>query len=279
VTARVRLASDLSLEIDCEASGIETIIDRLSWDSARTSDVAGRVRIRPDPRAARIHLRVGDPAKGISWRDDCSGAVELNGGLASVELDDRGTLSAELGVDPDNAFEPTLRMVRLAAELVLAVRGSAVLHAASVVVDGRAWLLMGESGAGKTTTARRLGREGAFRIADDTVLFRFADQTVEPFVLDRGGWLPGRRGARWPLAGALAVEKGADTTGLAGPVGHPLRTWLAAVFAPSLPPRPRLALMEALGRQAQRSAPVRFQVAPSGPILDVLRAPSVVERG
>jgi hypothetical protein len=50
-----------------------------------------------------------------------------------------------------------------------AVRGLEVLHAGAVVIGGRALLLLGASGAGKTTLALALTRLGAGFLADDAV--------------------------------------------------------------------------------------------------------------
>jgi hypothetical protein len=50
-----------------------------------------------------------------------------------------------------------------------AVRGLEVLHAGGVVIGGRALLLLGGSGAGKTTLALALTRLGAGFLADDAV--------------------------------------------------------------------------------------------------------------
>ena len=49
------------------------------------------------------------------------------------------------------------------------VRGLEVLHAGAVVIGGRALLLLGASGAGKTTLALALTRLGAGFLADDAV--------------------------------------------------------------------------------------------------------------
>jgi hypothetical protein len=49
------------------------------------------------------------------------------------------------------------------------VRGLEVLHASAVVVDGRAVVLAGRAGAGKSATAAALRRRGAAFLADDVV--------------------------------------------------------------------------------------------------------------
>ena len=51
--------------------------------------------------------------------------------------------------------------------IALHLRGSVLLHASAVVLDGRAVLFAGEGGSGKSTTAAMLAREGYAVLADD----------------------------------------------------------------------------------------------------------------
>lgn len=102
----------------------------------------------------------------------------------------------------------------LSAGLLLGRMGRALAHSAAMVgPDGRAWLLVGDSHAGKTTTSANLLQAGWRYVSDDqVVLFRGADGAVcvegwpRPFHLDEG-WEAGapvhRRGStdpreRWP---------------------------------------------------------------------------------
>lgn len=62
-----------------------------------------------------------------------------------------------------------------ALPLVLAGAGELVLHASAVHVQGRAVLLAGPAGAGKSTLAAQLSRTGADVLADDGVLVRQID--------------------------------------------------------------------------------------------------------
>jgi hypothetical protein len=79
-----------------------------------------------------------------------------------------------------------------------------MLHAAGLVFSGRAWLLAGAEGAGKSTWGR-LGQEaGGLLLSDDIVLVDTTAPVVEvlaaPFRSTGGAELgPGR----WPVAGLL----------------------------------------------------------------------------
>lgn len=55
----------------------------------------------------------------------------------------------------------------------LRLRGSLTLHAASMVIAGRAWLFMGESGAGKSSLAAALAAAGMSLHADDLAVLRW----------------------------------------------------------------------------------------------------------
>jgi hypothetical protein len=83
---------------------------------------------------------------------------------------------------------------RLARELVrgqLLHAGFHILHASAVVRDGRALLSCGPKGAGKTTTALLLAREGFELLANDRVFIRVED--------DKLRILP------WPSAAAIGL--------------------------------------------------------------------------
>jgi len=100
-------------------------------------------------------------------------------------------------------------LVRAAVAWILPGRGGALVHAAALVLDGRAFLLVGSEGAGKSTWAA-LGERGGGRVlTDDLAMLDAADGEMQalgaPFrsthVADYG---PGR----WPLAAILFPRHG-----------------------------------------------------------------------
>ncbi|MET9965415.1 hypothetical protein ABZZ80_05685 [Streptomyces sp. NPDC006356] len=95
---------------------------------------------------------------------------------------------------------------RLARELVraqLLADGWTVLHASAAVKDGRAVLTLGEKGAGKTTTALLLARQGWGLLANDRVFAR-TDPT------ERSRCCRGRRPP--PSASACSMRPACTTT-------------------------------------------------------------------
>ena len=92
-----------------------------------------------------------------------------------------GTLRARIEVpgQSDNAAseervaEDVYSMLTLSAAFLLGRVGGALVHAGSVVdPEGRAWLLIGDTHAGKTTTCVSLVAEGWRFLADDQVVLR-----------------------------------------------------------------------------------------------------------
>jgi hypothetical protein len=90
----------------------------------------------------------------------------------------------DIVVPPASASLEWLRLVLsgTAVALLLHQRGRLCLHASSVVMDGRAILLAGASGAGKSTTAAALVERGAMLLADDiTAVDTAPDGTMVAF--------------------------------------------------------------------------------------------------
>jgi hypothetical protein len=83
------------------------------------------------------------------------------------------------------------------------------VHAASIVVDGRAYLLVGAEGAGKSTFAAQAGRGGAQVLGEDVAVLEFGpDGAVSlgsPF-RDENATMRG--GGRWPVGAVLLPKHG-----------------------------------------------------------------------
>lgn len=126
-----------------------------------------------DAASQRARLATRD---GVLW-----GTVDLARRRAAVAVR-QGPLPAGSRADLSAALMMT-------AALLLGRLSRVLLHAAAVVApDGRAWLLVGDSQSGKTSTCVNLIRAGWDWLADDQVVAR-ADAAAGTVVLE--GW-PGR---------------------------------------------------------------------------------------
>jgi len=166
----------------------------------------------PDVEVTIGTVEVERPAEG-SWSvvaapDDVRGWIPDGGGFRV-----RG--GREIVVDPaSGADERALRLgiVGPLLGVILTQRGQFVLHASSVVVDGRAVAFAGPSGRGKSTLATALARAGHPLVADDITVIDTAGP--EPLVL------PGfARVKLWPDSANMLGE---DAEAL--PLLHPART-------------------------------------------------------
>jgi len=92
-------------------------------------------------------------------------------------------------------------------------RGGVVLHSAGLVVEGRAYLFAGRSGAGKTTLTRKGHQAGAVVLSDDLNLVLAGDVGYDahavPFTGEFGRTLAQVAGpAAYPVAGVILLERG-----------------------------------------------------------------------
>lgn len=221
-----------------------------------------------DPSGAAIHVVPStdstpspDPAPGAppllrlgtvdAWVDGDAAALRGGAGCAGRAALAAGEASLAVPAtveDPDAVAWDLYSMLTLSSALLLGRMGRALVHAAAVVAPGGgAWLLAGDTHAGKSTTAINLITAGWDFVSDDhVVLFRGPGDRVwvegwpRRFHLDEG-WesgAPGRpRGevdphARWPgrwrrtapLAGVLfpRVAAGEPTVIAATPAADAL---------------------------------------------------------
>lgn len=160
-----------------------------------------------------------------------------NGTFGSVDLEECSSVI----VVPDGRISSGVEwdvyyMLTLSAALLLCRLNRALVHAGAVVgPDGGAWLLVGDTRAGKTTTVATLIREGWNFLSDDQVILSASgcagspavEGWLRPFHLD-AGWAtaepdgirfdvdpgdvgPGRPQARAPLHGLLFPDVAADS--------------------------------------------------------------------
>jgi hypothetical protein len=129
-----------------------------------------------------------------------------------ADVDVAGRARVHLLRDNDQRrYFTALNFLRAALGWCLPERGGALVHAAGLVIDGRAFLLVGPEGSGKSTWSRFGENAGARVISDDLVLLDGAGERPEilgaPFrSTHRTDYRPGR----WPLGGVLFPVHGAE---------------------------------------------------------------------
>jgi hypothetical protein len=205
----------------------------------------------------------------IAWRGPARAELRTNAAAFSLTLDPHpdGALRGHGQLDALRARGAVEAAIRAVTTLALARRGVLLLHAAAVHRAGDAIVLLGASGAGKTTSARRLGREGLQRIADDLIAVDLAASppTLHRLPFERAGRArPGPAGERITCRGGARVQKGAPAARLAA-LPDAARVWADAVVA--LPPAPgaQPALLAAVARLC--ALPLRLlEAPPAGPL-------------
>jgi hypothetical protein len=128
----------------------------------------------------------------------------------SIEIGADGRAQATIGTgDPAWRFWGLANLLAAAIAYRLPSRPGALLHAAGIVLDGRAFLLVGAAGTGKSTWARLARAAGARVVSDDAVVLDAASGQVEllgtPVRSHEAH--PGGVG-RWPVAAILHARWG-----------------------------------------------------------------------
>ncbi len=164
-----------------------------------TADLAFHARFAGLDWSGDLPLRQFDPADGpapgaIAVRRravSCILAPHRAVGRASIaadgvrfNCDDEVSFDLESGASigwvPGPAWQGALPVsfYSSVAAITLAMRGMLPLHASSVVLYNKAWLIAGSSGAGKSTLTAELVKAGALLLADDLTPLTLAPQPV-----------------------------------------------------------------------------------------------------
>lgn len=147
-------------------------------------------------------LGIGESSTGGYSRKACLFAYQLDD--AKVVL--RRSAADFVGVRHEYALDSLIRILLTA---VLLPHKGFLLHAATVVRDGRAYVFAGRSGAGKSTVAR-LSPEGSV-LTDEISVLRYSEG--EWFAHGTPFWGEFRaagRNERYPLAGIYALKQASD---------------------------------------------------------------------
>jgi hypothetical protein len=178
--AAVALLDDSALTLRVHPSLAAAVAGWIPLD-ATPAGTPGAARIRVvTGRAGPLRLPDREPDVQVlgvdGWVDQAAARVRLagrDGALrGAVDLARRRAVLA-LRPGPPLARGDVSAALTVSAALLLGRLGRALLHAAAVVApDGRAWLLVGDSFAGKTSTCVNLIRAGWDWLADDQVVAR-----------------------------------------------------------------------------------------------------------
>ena len=262
-----RLLADGQLTLAVEA-GLGAAVER--WLPRHRQGIV----VSEDSQAAVIRVTRGTPAEAAiavgdsptlrlgtasAWVSPAVGEVALRGASQATSSVDLRRSRAVCGIPTDvdivRAGVDVYSMLTISAALLLGRMRRALVHAgATVAPDGRAWLLVGDSHAGKSTTVVNLITAGWHYLSDDQVVLSAAEQgTVmvegwpRPFHLDEG-WTHGTpSGARGTVDPA---RLGPGEWRPTAPLGGLLFPRVRAHAPTSLTP---IARSDALGRLVRQS--------------------------
>jgi hypothetical protein len=168
--------------------------------------------------AAEPHLTVvlGDApgpaaaaeASPVDMGDDSAAArFETSGGGIVVDPAGRAELRLALASTPEE-LHTLINLLLAAVAHVAPYRGALVVHGAGIVVDGRAYVLVGPSGSGKSTWVD-LAAPIVHPISDDLLGIDASGRAVEVLALPfRRYPAPSAGPGRWPLGALLLPGHG-----------------------------------------------------------------------
>lgn len=280
------LANDLLVAVHSALEPVATVMGVMPQlrPGPDPAVVAAEIVVTADSGAPRRRFLLHEYYTRIEWLNATHARVETNGAVGSIDWSGRAgdVLRAELRIYPEGAPESLGMFLRLVTSILLPSRRAVLVHASGVVIHDEAVIFLGDSGAGKTTTVRRIGREGALRFADDLVILHVSQQNgvrAEPCGFDRGGRLPGRANRSWPLRAAYDVRKGAPLTLDLGRVKDPLATWCNAILSSTGPPGALHTLLGLASDLYQIVPPRALNVSASGPVHPTIAGLPRSERG
>jgi hypothetical protein len=201
----------------------------------------------------------------LRWASSERARFSVPGGQGELSL---ATSAADVHLqlaagNEELALGTTLRML---LGLLLPAYGGLLVHASAVALGGRVHVFLGASGAGKTTTARRLAGEGATLLAEDLLVLKTSGGVcAEACRFDYSFAKACPEAASLPIAAAYLVYKGAASTEVCAPRSTALQAWSSAIFSPLVGSGFSSAFLEVLG--AVQRIPLRgLSAAPDGPL-------------
>lgn len=238
------------------------------------------LRPAPRPLLLGVSVEIGGAAAPDEGALGSEIASRFEAGRAAFELEE-GSIEVGPGglsraivapAPPDRQAWGLVNLLCAATGWALLGRRGGALHAAAAVLDGRAFLLVGPQGSGKTTWARLAGASGAQVLGDEVILVEARGGRLEALASPFRDELATRRGpGRFPVAAILAPRKAAavrlEPLGRAAVEARLLANLLYAARAFGSDP----SVAAAVGSIASSAPAFSFGFPPEGDFLDRLR--------
>lgn len=180
----------LTIAVRCEGNGVEDEIQKLfnPFPFMKLSDTGTPVHLNLQFTSTEVPVKSPDAASvpfscydvSIFRLDDTvyitdgSSLFQLNPYEGSGILTIHGSFQEKTSLSKYNLF--LIGLIHL-----LSPRGVYELHAASLVRDGLGFLLLGDSGSGKSTATLSLVNQGWHYVSDDALLMKCFESRVEVF--------------------------------------------------------------------------------------------------
>jgi hypothetical protein len=208
------MSSPTPSHLEFDLSGLAV---RLSLGDAQLAEqLRQRWRNFRSPRPAKAPLldvdvrrqSAGAPAPVLAAEEAVR--FETRGGTIDVHPSGKAEACLSAGT-PEDGYYALVNVLSAALAWRLPAVGGALVHGAAVVIDGRAFALVGASGSGKTTWATLARSAGAIFLSDEMAFIDGAGARVEALSVPIRGNHPEPHGpGRWPLAAWLFPAHGAE---------------------------------------------------------------------
>ena len=175
--------------------------------------------------------------------------IQLFPGKASLRMS-TSERRATLIVAPDERRRVVMNLGMMVLEAALRASGQVPIHAAGLTLEGQIIMVIGQSGAGKTTTALALCGAGFGLCSDDLMICRAVGDSVTAWGLPRSLKVHRRSAAMLPWTAPLLVGNWSDEDEKA----LPLAALRGAVRVEDSRPRPVMAIGLLERTRSDRSA-------------------------
>ena len=201
-----------------DLSGFGVTVDGLDQETASELDrIWGRFAGRGDRALVHVTTKFDFPATLAATiegppleRSFADGGALFVSPEGKIELDANGVgrVTIGSGIASRRAFA-IINLLLAGCAWRLPNEGAAMVHSGAILINGRGFVLVGSSGAGKSTFVRCAQQGGAEVVSEDLNLLITEGETVwlagSPF---RTRNYPGPGPGRWPLAAFLLSEHG-----------------------------------------------------------------------